>query len=152
MSEKANETFETDTCNIRVQSWQHMQYPDLFLQHPYKNTCNISLKQLKHTLTTWVFNATSPCCSAEWRLVGVWCSPEAVARRQWLHIAEGRHQPHEQRGGCGRTTWRGQPRTVTRRQPRAMPSMASGRALHLRGGRAQRLVGPATVHTEAAGE
>jgi hypothetical protein len=29
-----DETLETDACNIRVQPLQHMQYLNLFLQHP----------------------------------------------------------------------------------------------------------------------
>jgi hypothetical protein len=35
-SEKIDETLGTSACNIRVQSLQHMQHPDLFLQHPYE--------------------------------------------------------------------------------------------------------------------
>jgi hypothetical protein len=36
MSEKADETFRTFACNIRVQPVQHMQHPDLVLQYSYK--------------------------------------------------------------------------------------------------------------------
>jgi hypothetical protein len=56
--EKTDETFGTDACNIRVEPLQHMQHPDLLLQHTYENTCNIPLKHLKHlkcTLATCVF-------------------------------------------------------------------------------------------------
>jgi hypothetical protein len=35
MSEKADKTFGTDTYNIGVQPLQHLQHPDLFLQHPF---------------------------------------------------------------------------------------------------------------------
>jgi hypothetical protein len=36
LSEKSKETLGTDTHNIRVQPLQHMQHPDLVLQHPHK--------------------------------------------------------------------------------------------------------------------
>jgi hypothetical protein len=36
MSKKTNETLGIDACNVRVQPLQHMQHPDLFLQHPYE--------------------------------------------------------------------------------------------------------------------
>jgi hypothetical protein len=36
MSEKTDKTLETKACNIRVQPLQHMQHPDLFLQHIYE--------------------------------------------------------------------------------------------------------------------
>jgi hypothetical protein len=31
-----DETLGPDACNIRVQSLQHMQYPDVLLQHLYE--------------------------------------------------------------------------------------------------------------------
>jgi hypothetical protein len=60
--------------------------------------CNIRMKHLQHnsktseTLKTYGCNmhlqriATSPCCLGEWRLVVVWSSPEAAARR-CLYVA-----------------------------------------------------------------
>jgi hypothetical protein len=33
---KIDETLKTEAYNIRVQPLQHMQYPDLLLQHPYE--------------------------------------------------------------------------------------------------------------------
>jgi hypothetical protein len=33
---KTDETLRTVACNIRVQPLQHMQHPDLLLQHPYE--------------------------------------------------------------------------------------------------------------------
>ena len=36
MSEKTDEALGTDVCNIRVQPLQHMQHPDLLLQHPHE--------------------------------------------------------------------------------------------------------------------
>jgi hypothetical protein len=35
-SKKTNETLGTEACNIRVQSLQHMQHPDLLFQHQYE--------------------------------------------------------------------------------------------------------------------
>ena len=34
--QKTDETFRTDAFNIRIQTLQHVQHPDLFLQHPYE--------------------------------------------------------------------------------------------------------------------
>jgi hypothetical protein len=51
---ETDETFETYACNICV-------YP---LQYPDKNTCNIRLKQLKHskyTLATYVYSHGNIC-------------------------------------------------------------------------------------------
>ena len=36
-SEKTDETLGTDVYNISVQPLQHMQHPDLLLQHPYEH-------------------------------------------------------------------------------------------------------------------
>ena len=36
ISEKTDETFRTDSCNMRVQPLQHMQHPDLVLKHTYE--------------------------------------------------------------------------------------------------------------------
>jgi hypothetical protein len=36
MSRKTDETLRKKACNILVQLLQHMQYPDLLLQHPYE--------------------------------------------------------------------------------------------------------------------
>jgi hypothetical protein len=33
---KTDKTLETDAYNIHVQTLQHMQHPDLLLQHPYE--------------------------------------------------------------------------------------------------------------------
>jgi hypothetical protein len=44
MSEKVDETFGMDACNIRVQQLQHVQHHDLF--------CNIHMKHLQHTYET----------------------------------------------------------------------------------------------------
>jgi hypothetical protein len=54
-SEKTDETLRTGACNTRVQPLQHVQHPNILLQHPYETNCNIPLKHLKHlkqTLTT----------------------------------------------------------------------------------------------------
>jgi hypothetical protein len=56
--ENIDETLVTNLCNIRVQPLQHMQHPDLLLQHPSENTCNIPFKHSKHTLVTCAFNKT----------------------------------------------------------------------------------------------
>ena len=63
-SEKTDETLGIDTCNIHVQPLQHMQHPDLFLQHPSetlakthenhcKNISNIQIKHLQHMCETY---------------------------------------------------------------------------------------------------
>jgi hypothetical protein len=111
----------------------------------------------------------------------VWCSSEAAARWQWLHVAEWRHRPHERRGGRGRATWRGQqhaapgrdcsntPRLVgttaachawlgrqanaaTWRRSRVVPSKAGAQVMCLGGGGVLRLGGPAVVRSEATDE
>ena len=65
------------------------------------------MKQLQHTsetcetLKTYACNmrfqhsATSPCCFGEWRLVDVWSSPEAAARRWQPRDAARRQRPHD---------------------------------------------------------
>jgi hypothetical protein len=53
MPEKPDETLRTKACNIRTKPLQHMQRPDLFLQHPYK------------TLTMYLWN-TWNMCFATW--------------------------------------------------------------------------------------
>jgi hypothetical protein len=46
---KTDGTLGTDACNIRVQPLQHMQHPDLFLQHP----CEKHLKCTSKTSETF---------------------------------------------------------------------------------------------------
>jgi hypothetical protein len=41
------------TCNIRIQPLQHMQHPDLHLQHPRETLA--TYQHLKYTLATCVF-------------------------------------------------------------------------------------------------
>jgi hypothetical protein len=58
---KTDKTLERDSCNIRIQSLQHMQQPNLLLQHPYENACNVPLKHLKHLKCELAICITSRC-------------------------------------------------------------------------------------------
>jgi hypothetical protein len=104
---KTNETFATSTCNM-------CNIPTYFYNFRKKH------------LQTYFWNinmcfqgsATSTYCSGEWRLVGMWSSPdqaaahrclEAVAQWRRLHDVEGRHWAHDADG-------RHQPCDAARRQ------------------------------------
>jgi hypothetical protein len=134
------------------------------LHHPYE-TRHIplkNLKQLKYTFATCAFNATSPCCSAEWGLVGVWCSPEAATQhacRRWLAVVAARRgreasaaraarwpRPRdlERAAACRAPGRAGSPSAATWRRLHTMPGKASGQAGCLRG--------LAAVRSEVAGE
>ena len=60
------QTYETPEIleKIRLQTCMYMQHPDLLLQHPDENTCNIRLiqmKHLEHTLETYVYKYCNMC-------------------------------------------------------------------------------------------
>jgi hypothetical protein len=137
------------TCNICLK--KEIKHLERMLQHTcttiatcatsqsifatsISNTCNIPLKHLKHTLAICAFNTTSPCCLAEWRLVGVWCLPAAVATRRGKEAsatrAAGRPRPHDLE------------RAAVRRDSKAAVRRAW----------AVRLRGPAAVRSEVADE
>jgi hypothetical protein len=57
-----------------------MQHVNLLVQYSYETLATYLkyLKHLKYTLTTYTFSVTSLCYLEEWRLVGLWSSPEAA--------------------------------------------------------------------------
>jgi hypothetical protein len=142
-SEKVVETFETYTCNIRVQPLQHMQDHDLFLQHSYETieiySCNMRFQpnisllfgRMEARRCVVIIGDSSPTALVVGR-------PATVATRRVMEAsgarAAGRPRLHDLERPARHRTWQHrQPRAVTWRRSCDVPDNASGHAL--RGGR-----------------
>jgi hypothetical protein len=105
-------------CNIYIKYMQHTSKTSETIETYF---CNV---RFQHNISLLFGKMEARRCLVFTRGSGL-AALVGRGQRQWHYIAEGRHQPHEQ-GGCGRVTWRG--------QPRAAPRTVGSRALRLGGG------------------
>jgi hypothetical protein len=162
MSEKANKTFETDACNIRLQPLQHVQtiyFCIIHIKHLQRTSetsetietyscnmlfqCNISLllDEMEARRCVVFTGGSGPAALVDVR-------PAIVAARRGRGASAARAarrlRPRNLERAAARRAWQGQRLcAATQRRPYAMPDKASGRTVFLGGGRVLRLGGMA---------